>query len=110
MTLEDHERYKVLTASDGQEALAICQREHPELVFLDMQMPKLDGIDVCLHIRSQPDIADTTVVMLTALARDADIERTMEAGADDYMTKPFSPTDLHKKLVASLGLPDADFD
>jgi two-component system, OmpR family, alkaline phosphatase synthesis response regulator PhoP len=107
MTLEDDERYEVLLASDGQRALELCKAQHPDLVFLDVQMPKMDGISVCQEIRKDPSISDTKVVMLTALAQESEIDRALIAGADDYMTKPFSPTALHQKLLEALGLEDA---
>ena len=107
MTLEDDERYQVLLASDGARALELCQAELPELVFLDVQMPKMDGISVCQAIRNDPSIADTKVIMLTALAQESEIDRALIAGADDYMTKPFSPTALHQKLLEALGFEDA---
>lgn len=107
MTLEDDERYGVLLASDGARALELCQAERPELVFLDVQMPKMDGISVCQAIRNDPSIADTKIIMLTALAQESEIDRALIAGADDYMTKPFSPTALHQKLLEALGFEDA---
>jgi two-component system, OmpR family, alkaline phosphatase synthesis response regulator PhoP len=107
MTLEDDERYQVLLASDGERALELCKAERPELVFLDVQMPKMDGISVCEQIRKDPSISDTKVIMLTALAQEAEIDRALIAGADDYMTKPFSPTALHQKLLEALGIEEA---
>ena len=108
LTLEDDERYRVLLAHDGEQALALCLKERPEVVFLDIQMPKLDGIGVCERLRQDPELADTKVVMLTGLARESEINRAMAAGADDYMTKPFSPTALHQKLLEALGLAEAE--
>lgn len=107
LTLEDDERYEVLLATDGEQALEIIQREQPELVFLDVQMPKIDGISVCEAVRKDPRTADTKVVMLTALAQETEIDRALLAGADDYMTKPFSPTAIHRKLLEALGLEEA---
>jgi two-component system alkaline phosphatase synthesis response regulator PhoP len=107
LTLEDDERYEVLLASDGQQALELIQQEHPELVFLDVQMPRRDGISVCEEIRKDPSLSGTKVVMLTALAQEAEIDRALVAGADDYMTKPFSPTALHQKLLEALGIEEA---
>ena len=107
LTLEDDERYEVLLASDGQQALDLIQKEHPELVFLDVQMPRRDGISVCEEIRKAPSLSGTKVVMLTALAQEAEIDRALVAGADDYMTKPFRPTALHQKLLEALGIEEA---
>ena len=107
MTLEDDERYQVLLASDGERALELCRTERPDLVFLDVQMPKMEGISVCSAIRADPVIYDTKVIMLTALAQESETDRALIAGADDYMTKPFSPTALHQKLLEALGLEEA---
>ena len=107
LTLEDDERYSVLTARDGAEALRLCREEKPDLVFLDVQMPKMDGVEVCENIRRDPSIAAMKVVMLTALAQEAEIDRALLAGADGYMTKPFSPTALHVKVLEALGLEEA---
>jgi two-component system alkaline phosphatase synthesis response regulator PhoP len=107
LTLEDDERHEVLLARDRQQALELIQKEHPELVFLDVQMPRRDGISVCEEIRKDPSLSGTKVVMLTALAQEAEIDRALVAGADDYMTKPFSPTALHQKLLEALGIEEA---
>ena len=107
LTFEDDERYEVLLARDGEQALAMCLAERPELVFLDIHMPKLDGVRVCERLRRDPATKETKVVMLTALPQDSEIDRAMAAGADDYMTKPFSPTQLRRKLLEALGLADA---
>ncbi len=107
LTLGDDERYQVLLAEDGQRALTLCQEQNPELVFLDVQMPILDGISVCEALRNDPATAAMKVVMLTALAHESQIDRALEAGADDYMTKPFSPTAVHRKLLEALGLEEA---
>lgn len=107
LTLEDDERYSVLTARDGEEALRLCRSEKPEIVFLDVQMPRMDGVTVCENIRKDPAIAGMKVVMLTALSQAAEIDRALVAGADDYMTKPFSPTALHRKLLEAMGLEEA---
>ena len=104
LTLEDDERYSVLTARDGEEALRLCKEERPELVFLDVQMPRMDGVTVCENIRGDANISGMKVVMLTALAQEAEIDRALRAGADDYMTKPFSPTALHRKVLEAMGL------
>jgi len=96
LTFEDDERYEVLLASDGQQALELIHKEYPELAFLDVQMPRRDGISVCEEIRKDPSLSGTKVVMFTALAQEAEIDRALVAGADDYMTKPFSPTALHR--------------
>jgi CheY-like chemotaxis protein len=107
LTLEDDELYSVLTARDGEEALRLCKAERPDIVFLDVQMPKMDGVTVCKNIRQDPSIAGMKVVMLTALAQEAEIDRALVAGADDYMTKPFRPSELHRKVLQALGFEEA---
>jgi two-component system chemotaxis response regulator CheY len=93
-TLEDVTHFELLQAGDGEEALAVAARERPDLVFLDIDMPRLDGIEVCRRLRAAPETANATIVMLTA-ARGDEAERDAgEAGADLYLTKPFSPLDL----------------
>ncbi len=92
-TLED-ERFQITEAKDGTSALAMARAEHPDLVLLDVAMPGLDGLEVCRAIKRDPALAGTTVVMLTAKAQEADRRRGLEAGADAYLTKPFSPLEL----------------
>ena len=83
--------YTVLQASDGNKALEVAFRERPDFVLLDIQMPGLDGIEVCRRIKAAAKLQDTMVVMLTAQAQ-ADVRRrATEAGADAFLTKPFSP-------------------
>ncbi len=84
--------YQVMEARSGIEALQIAQEQQPDIVFLDIMMPELDGYEVCRRLREDPNLADTRVVMLTAKGEEADRRRGYEAGAHDYMTKPFSPS------------------
>ena len=101
-TLGDVGGYKLVEASDGAEALRLAFDERPELVFLDIDMPQLDGIEACKQLRARPETADSTIVMLTAAAS-LDAERSAEdAGADLFITKPFSPLEL-LRLVDQLG-------
>ena len=93
-TLEDVSGFDVLEAGDGQEALEVAGRELPAIVFLDVEMPRLDGIEACRRMREGSRTGQATIVMLTA-AGDHDVERRAgEAGADLFLTKPFSPLDL----------------
>ena len=86
--------FDLYEAADGAEALRVAARERPALVFLDVDMPQLDGIEACRRLREQTSGGDTTIVMLTAAHGDA-VEREAEAaGADLFLTKPFSPLDL----------------
>ncbi len=97
--------YDVRTARDGEEALASIAEVKPGLVLLDVMMPKRDGFDVCRTIRATPDWADVRVIMLTARGGDGDRAQGMAAGADEYITKPFSTRDVVEKVRAFLGAP-----
>lgn len=97
-TLEGGEGFKVLLARDGAEALEMARREKPDLLFLDIMMPKLNGYEVCRELKKDPATASITIIMLTALAQDSERAKAMEAGADGYFTKPFSPTALLNKV------------
>ena len=101
--LED-EGVELLTASDGEEALALIQAEAPKLVFLDVMMPKLSGFDVCSRVKRTLGMKDVHVVLLTAKGQEFDKQKGMEAGADVYMTKPFDPDALLEKARTVLGL------
>lgn len=100
VTLED-ERVRVVTASDGVAALALADEVRPHLIFLDVNMPGFDGVEVCRRLRARPGFARTPIVMLTAAAGPDDARRGLEAGATEYLTKPFSPVRL-LTLVDSL--------
>jgi CheY-like chemotaxis protein len=93
VTLED-DRLSVLEAFDGERALVLAQSLQPDVIFLDVHMPGLDGLEVCRRLRSDPVFAGTTIVMLTAAAQRDDVARGLAAGADHYLTKPFSPVAL----------------
>jgi CheY-like chemotaxis protein len=99
-TLED-EHVVILEASDGVEALERAQAARPELILLDVHMPRLDGIEACRRLRGDPTQAGARIVLLTAAGQDADRARGLAAGADEYLTKPFSPLALFS-LVRSL--------
>jgi len=92
-TLEDAD-VRVVEASDGAEALVLARRIKPDLVLLDVQMPRLDGLEVCRQLRREPDFVRTPIIMLTAAGQQADRTRGLGAGADEYLTKPFSPLAL----------------
>jgi two-component system, OmpR family, phosphate regulon response regulator PhoB len=93
VTLED-ERVRVIEASDGATALALADQLEPELIFLDVNLPDLSGIEVCRRLRRQPRLAGSSIVMLTAAAQQEDISHGLAAGATQYLTKPFSPVRL----------------
>jgi DNA-binding response OmpR family regulator len=98
----EHDGYRVLTASDGQSGLTLAQAERPDLCILDVMMPKLSGLEVLANLRADPSTADTRVILLTARGEDADVDRGFELGAHDYVTKPFSPKELRRRVQAQL--------
>lgn len=93
VTLED-DRLRVVDASDGEQALVVAHAERPEIVLLDVHMPRLTGLEVCRRLRAERAFAATTIIMLTAAAQSDDVARGLAAGADHYLTKPFSPIAL----------------
>jgi two-component system phosphate regulon response regulator PhoB len=94
MTLE-FEGYTLVEAQDGAEALRLAKSSKPELMLLDVMMPgEFDGFQVCEQIKSDPALTETRIVMLTARGQQSDRERGRKAGADAYLTKPFSPLEL----------------
>ena len=101
-TLEGVSSFDLHQASDGEEAVQTARREGPRLVFLDIDMPRMDGIEACRQMRAEPAMAGAKIVMLTASTEDAARDRAAAAGADRFLTKPFSPLDL-LRLVDELG-------
>ena len=99
--------YQVRTATDGEQALAEIARERPDIVLLDVMMPKLDGFSVCQRIRATPEWRDVRVIMLTARGRDVEREKGRTLGADDYITKPFATKDAMDRVAAALARPAA---
>lgn len=93
------EGYDVVTASDGEEALAVAVREHPDLIILDVMMPKISGFDVLDILRSTPDTKKTKVIMMTALSQDSDRQRGEALGVDKYLVK--SQVTLEDVVVAA---------
>jgi CheY-like chemotaxis protein len=93
-TLEGVSSFELHEAADGEEAVQVARREGPRLVFLDIDMPRLDGIEACRQMRGVPAMAGSKIVMLTASADDSARSRAEQAGADRFLTKPFSPLDL----------------
>jgi DNA-binding response OmpR family regulator len=86
--------FEVFIARNGKEAIELLESKRPDLALLDIMMPDVDGYEVCEHIRSSQALATTKVVFLSAKSKKTDIERGLEAGADRYMTKPFSTREL----------------
>jgi len=95
--------YEVLTAEDGEAALSLARAQRPPLVLLDLNMPVKSGYEVCEEIRSDPDLRGTYIIMLTAKGQESDRAKGVAAGADEYITKPFSPRRLGQRLVEILG-------
>jgi two-component system phosphate regulon response regulator PhoB len=93
VTLED-DRVRVVEASDGATALQLAAELDPDLIFLDVNLPDLNGLEVCRRLRREPGRAGVRIVMLTAAAQQDDIARGLSAGASHYLTKPFSPVRL----------------
>jgi len=98
----EREGFEVLAAVDGEEGLALAQEERPDLVVLDWMVPNLSGIEICRRLRRDPELARIPVLMLTARAEETDRIRGLETGADDYITKPFSPRELIARIRAVL--------
>ncbi len=94
--------YRVSVAFDGEQALAAIAEERPDLVLLDWMLPLTSGIEVCRQLRRQPQTANLPIIMLTARGEEGDRIRGLDAGADDYIAKPFSPTELLARIRAVL--------
>lgn len=105
-TLEDLEDdgVELLAASNGEEALELIKESPPELVFLDVMMPKKDGIEVCRTLKHELGVSNVYIIMLTAKGQEFDKRSAEEAGADEYITKPFDPDELYAKALEVLGL------
>jgi len=99
--------FEVLTAEDGDAALATAKREHPDLMFLDIMMPGISGDEVCRRLKAEPATQDIHIVILTARGQEEDERRAMQMGADEFMTKPFSPRKMRDKLLQLLGAPSS---
>lgn len=101
--LED-EGVELITADNGETALDIIKNETPEIVFLDVMMPKMNGFDVCHAVKNELGIAGVYIVLLTAKGQEFDKQKGIDAGADIYMTKPFNPDEVLEKARSVLGL------
>jgi len=96
--LMKREGYEVTVARDGQEAIDAILRERPDLVLLDVMMPKKTGFEVCQEVRAHEQVKDTLILMLTAKGREADVAKGMALGVNDYVTKPFSTKELARRV------------
>jgi len=97
VTLED-EDYEIVDTFNGKETLKKARVEKPDIVLLDVVMPKMDGFEVCRQLRKDPQTKEILIVVLTAKGQEVDKERGRKVGADDYITKPFSPSALLIKI------------
>ena len=95
--------YEVMSAGDGEQALKAALERAPDLALLDVMMPKLDGYQVTEQLRRNESTKHVPVILLTARVQEADIARGIEAGADDYVSKPFSTQELRDRVQAALG-------
>jgi two-component system alkaline phosphatase synthesis response regulator PhoP len=96
------EGFKTISAQDGEDALEYAAREHPDLIILDLMLPGMDGLEVCKELKKETKTASIPIIMLTAKAQESDKVVGLELGADDYVTKPFSPRELIARIKAVL--------
>ena len=94
--------HEVVAVGDGAAAIDACQAHRPDLAVLDVMMPGVSGLDAIRAIRADPALADLPVILLTARAQESDVETGFDSGADDYITKPFSPRELASRVQALL--------
>jgi two-component system alkaline phosphatase synthesis response regulator PhoP len=94
--------YDVAIAADGEETLRKVKQWRPDLILLDIMMPKISGFEVCKRLRGDPEAKDTAIVMITALDQQSDIDRAVDAGTDDFVTKPINKTELLVRVRAAL--------
>ncbi len=105
----ESEGFSTLVATDGEEALLLATEESPDLIVLDWMLPELSGIDVCRRLRMQKETKTTPVIMLTAKGEEGDKISGLDAGADDYVVKPFSPSELIARVRAVLRRSSPEF-
>ena len=98
--------YELIEAVDGVEGVALAQKEHPDLILMDIQLPEIDGYEATRRIRDIPELAKVPIIAVTSYALSGDEAKTREAGCDGYVAKPFSPRDLLAKVRQFL--PDAE--
>jgi DNA-binding response OmpR family regulator len=104
--LEDDYGVELFTAADGQQGLALIQEHVPDLVFLDIMMPKMNGYEVCQHITGDPRFSNVKIILLTAKGQEVDRKQGLEVGAAQYMTKPFDPDEILRIAKVLLELED----
>jgi CheY-like chemotaxis protein len=94
--------YAIRTAADGEETLQVVGQWHPDLILLDIMMPKISGFEVCKRLRADPATRDVAILMITALDQPSDVERAVEAGTDDFLTKPINKSELLLRVRSAL--------
>jgi len=92
------ESFLLVTAKDGVEALDQARRHHPDLILLDIVMPRMDGFEVCQRLRAEAETRETPILMITTRGEEANVERGYEVGCTDYICKPFIPSELLEKI------------
>ena len=95
--------YEVISAVDGEDALRVARERVPDLIVLDVMMPKLDGYELTRQLRAEESLHAIPVILLTARSQESDVSRGFEVGADDYLKKPFNPDELVARVRAVLG-------
>ena len=95
--------HEVVAVGDGAAAIEACRAQRPDLCVLDVMMPGVSGLDAIRMIRADPGLVDLPVILLTARAQESDVNTGFDSGADDYITKPFSPRELASRVEALLG-------
>jgi len=94
--------HEVITGNNGEEGYSLARQERPDLVMLDVRMPKLTGYEACKRIKAEPDLAATPVIFLSAKGQENEIEQGLAAGAEEYLLKPFAPDQLVERVKAVL--------
>jgi CheY-like chemotaxis protein len=94
--------YRILSAVDGEEALKLVRADNPDIILLDIQLPTLNGYEVCKSVKSDPTMSSTKVLILSGMAQNSDRQKAKEAGADGYIAKPFSSIELLEKVEGLL--------
>ncbi len=94
--------YEVMAAANGEEAVQAATRDVPDLVLMDVRMPRMTGYDACRIMKANPDLRDVPVVFLSAKGQESEIQSGLEAGAEEYLLKPFSPDELTNRVRAIL--------
>ena len=102
--LGDFGDYEILYARDGEETLRIARVDNPDIILLDIQLPKLNGYEVCKLVKSDPTMSQTKVLMISGMAQNSDWQKAREAGADSYIIKPFSSIELVEKVEELLSI------